>query len=262
MKFVAMSGNQLRVTLSLYTLYIAMSPEPAHCTMWPLWRQVAWTWALGSATGRINMKSLGLFLFRLNASWQGLAGGLLLWLMGIPEASDFMSIPWNKNSVPGVNENFLTQITQTSTGAQGVQLDFWTELLVEKIPDVIWTRSDHDEVFTDHSDLIRMTRLASLWTRNKSWTAQLPLILWTSHFISLTGMTLKQFIHHTNFKSSLILSYLSSIYLLKCKLMFGLVWFFLFCTNDGAFAYMYVNKKRLYEQTFIAKVTSHFRFIF
>ena len=28
MKFVAMSGNQLRVTLSLYTLYIAMRPEP------------------------------------------------------------------------------------------------------------------------------------------------------------------------------------------------------------------------------------------
>ena len=30
MKFVAMSGNQLRVTLGLYTLYIiAMSPQPA-----------------------------------------------------------------------------------------------------------------------------------------------------------------------------------------------------------------------------------------
>ena len=65
MKFVAMSGNQLRVTLSLYTLYIAMSPESALYNVATL---TASCLDLGSATGRINMKSLGLFLFRLNAS--------------------------------------------------------------------------------------------------------------------------------------------------------------------------------------------------
>ena len=65
MKFVAMSGNQLRVTLSLYTLYIAMSPEP---TLYNVATLTASCLDLGRATGRINMKSLGLFLFRLNAS--------------------------------------------------------------------------------------------------------------------------------------------------------------------------------------------------
>ena len=234
MKFVAMSGNQLRVTLSLYTLYIAMSPEPALYNVATL---TASCLDLGSATGRINMKSLGLFLFRLNASWQGLAGGLLLWLMGIPEASDFMSIPWNKNSVPGVNENFLTQITQTSTGAQGVQLDFWTELLVEKIPDAKWTGSDHDEVFTDHSDLIRMTRLASLWTNHE---------LISFHCIEFTNFTLyftdwhgTETIHSpitisTNFRSSPILYtfsfFLPSFYLfIEMQIVwFGLILFILY----------------------------------
>ena len=65
MKFVAMSGNQLGVTLGLYTLYIAMSPQPALYNVATL---TASCLDLGSATGRINMKSLGLFLFRLNAS--------------------------------------------------------------------------------------------------------------------------------------------------------------------------------------------------
>ena len=64
MKFVAMSGNQLG--LILYTLYnIAMSPQPALYNVATL---TASCLDLGSATGRINMKSLGLFLFPLNAS--------------------------------------------------------------------------------------------------------------------------------------------------------------------------------------------------
>ena len=117
-----MSGNQLRLTLCTHCTLLPWAPSP-HCTLATL---TASCLDLGSATGRINMKSLGLFLFRLNASWQGLAGGLLLWLMGIPEASDFMSIPWNKNSVPGVNENFLTQITQTSTVHCASWLLDWT----------------------------------------------------------------------------------------------------------------------------------------
>lgn len=131
---------------------------------------------LGSGTGRINMKSLGLFLFLLHDSWQGLAGGLLLWLMGIPEASDFMSIQWNKNSVsvPRVNEDFLTQLTPN--WAHGIKLFFWIWLLVAKYPgDAMWTRSDHDEVITDHSagkasssDLIRDDTPGLTRTRNKS----------------------------------------------------------------------------------------------
>ena len=178
MKLVAMSGNQLCGD-TLYTgVQLPWATEP--CTVQCCHFDGKLPMDLGSGTGRINMKSLGLFLFPLNASWQGLARGFLLWLMGIPEASDFMSIPWNKNSVPRVNENFLTR--HTPNWDHCLKLDFWMWLLVAKYPgDAMWTRSDRDEVFTDHSaekasssDLIRDDTPGLTRTRNKSWTAQLP----------------------------------------------------------------------------------------
>ena len=154
MKLVAMSGNQLGcVTQTCTLLYNCHEPlATVQCCHF----DGEWAVALGGSI----WNGLGLFLFGLSTSWLGLAACLLLWLMGIPEASHFMSILWNKNSVPGVNENFLTQLTTTNSSLSLIQLDFWISLLSSLSDDMAVTRAwrgdhGHSAEEASSSDLIR-----------------------------------------------------------------------------------------------------------